>query len=924
MKRFSLFFLCLILVICVFALTSCLDLGGLLPDSNGTGGGGDDHEHDMSIFSTVSESGCLVDGIERVTCSICGYYEEHTVEGMPHGEMVLDGYEPTCYETGLTEGVVCPYCDAVLVEQEIIPIRHNEETVYGYPATCTEEGLSEGKRCSDCGAVTVEQTVLPPRHNLKTVKGYEPTCTEEGLSDGKECIDCGEVVVSQEILPPAHKNVEVVPGYAPTCTEEGLTDGEVCTDCGEVAVEQTVIPPQHTEEIIPGIPFSCTEDGLSEGKKCTLCGEITVEQTAVPASHVEKDVAGRESTCLEPGLTDGKKCAVCGEELVAQQVITQLKSHSYSGGRCTQCNSREASSGIEYKLSSDGTYYYVNSKGSCTDKDIYIANQYKGLPVKYIGSRAFYGANITSITLENGITGISTYGFSYCEQLESVFLPATLVEIGYSTFLGSRPVIYTNALSKKQVSSSFNTENCPVVWDYGNHGTTADGFVWASTKSEPQNAIIVGYKGTDTQLTIPSAIENMTVTKIGAFSFASREDIVAINLPEGIVEIETSAFAVTGITEMVLPSTLKRLGTTAFKNANNLTACNLPDGLEFIGAEAFVNTKITEIVIPDSVTEMGYGVFWECRALTSAVVGRGITVLYEKLFQGCYELSYVTLRGELTVIGELVFADCSKLVMDIPSTVEKIEDEAFLRCSSLKKLVIPNSVTELGNSVFKGCWGATEIVIGSGIYRLPQSTFQSCGSLTEVIIPRNIKRLGSNVFSGCAALEFVFIPIEVTSIDANAFDESPKLAIVAEAATRPTNWVNKIAQSSWDKDQRWNEANATVVWDCKEYGMTDDGIYWAVKNATPDSATVVKYSGMAVDVVIPEQIDGVAVTSIEWKAFINRSDLTSVTIPDSVVTISFDPFDGCTNLTIYCEVAEQPANWYWVSDKYTFVWNHKF
>ncbi len=52
------------------------------------------------------------------------------------------------------------------------------------------------------------------------------------------------------------------------------------------------------------------------------------------------------------------------------------------------------------------------------------------------------------------------------------------------------------------------------------------------------------------------------------------------------------------------------------------------------------------------------------------------------------------------------------------------------------------------------------------------------------------------------------------------------------------------------------------------------------------------YTGPGGDVVIPD-----GVTSIEPKAFYNRSDITGVTIPDSVTAIYDSAFQGCTGLT---------------------------
>lgn len=57
-----------------------------------------------------------------------------------------------------------------------------------------------------------------------------------------------------------------------------------------------------------------------------------------------------------------------------------------------------------------------------------------------------------------------------------------------------------------------------------------------------------------------------------------------------------------------------------------------------------------------------------------------------------------------------------------------------------------------------------------------------------------------------------------------------------------------------------------------------------------------------------------SVTSIGSSAFFNCNSLTSITIPNSVTSIESSAFYSCIRLTIYCEVTSEPSGW-------SSIWN---
>ncbi|MDR0812774.1 MAG: leucine-rich repeat protein [Oscillospiraceae bacterium] len=75
-------------------------------------------------------------------------------------------------------------------------------------------------------------------------------------------------------------------------------------------------------------------------------------------------------------------------------------------------------------------------------------------------------------------------------------------------------------------------------------------------------------------------------------------------------------------------------------------------------------------------------------------------------------------------------------------------------------------------------------------------------------------------------------------------------------------------------------------------GAEEDFTYSVFNN----EATVTGYSGAGGDVTIPSTLGGYPVVGIEMYAFYDRDELTSIIIPDGVISIGANSFYGCTSL----------------------------
>lgn len=124
----------------------------------------------------------------------------------------------------------------------------------------------------------------------------------------------------------------------------------------------------------------------------------------------------------------------------------------------------------------------------------------------------------------------------------------------------------------------------------------------------------------------------------------------------------------------------------------------------------------------------------------------------------------------------------------------------------------------------------------------------------------------------------VTIPANVTEIGSNAFADCTNLTSVNYAG----DWSNLTIQSGNPAVQ--DAANAPLF------------DFEFILNNTAVVVTNYKYNGAAADVTIPSRYQGKPVTTIGHAAFFN-SAVTSVTIPDSVTSISDEAFINCPKLT---------------------------
>lgn len=148
----------------------------------------------------------------------------------------------------------------------------------------------------------------------------------------------------------------------------------------------------------------------------------------------------------------------------------------------------------------------------------------------------------------------------------------------------------------------------------------------------------------------------------GAFSECGK--LEQADLPDALRYIGPGAFqGCISLAEVTFGSSLKNIQVDAFRGCKSLNRLTFPSSVTGIGEHAFAATGVERIVLPDSLENLPKGCFSHCEKLQEVTVGKRLSVVSDRVFNGCKELEKLDFRPAkvLYYIHDLAFLDCSSI-----------------------------------------------------------------------------------------------------------------------------------------------------------------------------------------------------------------------------------------------------------------------
>ena len=523
------------------------------------------------------------------------------------------------------------------------------------------------------------------------------------------------------------------------------------------------------------------------------------------------------------------------------------------------------------------------------------------------GLTTLLGTNLASqdgnsnILIRNTITSIGDYAFGFDCDNTRLLVNKTVTSIGKGAFYNWNDLVYLELpfVGKNANTGALSEVEQRLSWIFYNN--------CGSNVSIPQAGI--GSKNYANATYYPKTLtlaESRVVIDGGSIiwnSFNGAETSVSnIELKTGVTFVNNSQFdGCINLKSIILPPDLASIPNYAFRNCTSLTEINIPNKVREIGKSAFAySTNLVNLIFQAEpiITSIGNSAFKE-------VPLNGTTIGDEKVF---------TLPSSLLNIGDYAFncdiygnPNATQLVL--PTSLLSVGKSSFGGWYNLNKVTLPflgetlssnliySDELEIHDNSTDG-YVTLSYLFGNNLVGLDNNTYSTPlydSSKYYVVSPMvYTSRKGNNDVYAPVALKEVVILDGV--IDYGAFANFNTITTVTIPSSTKYIGAKSFANCTSLTTVN-NTGNVTIICSDAFNGATS---YTSLTNSFPKVQTI----GANAFANITAPIDftnNIVLREINSGAFSNNaSNQTSLTIPNTILSIGDNSFDSLANVeTLY-------------------------
>lgn len=415
-----------------------------------------------------------------------------------------------------------------------------------------------------------------------------------------------------------------------------------------------------------------------------------------------------------------------------------------------------------------------------------------------------------------------------------------------------------------------------------------------------------------------------SVTKIDNDAFSGCTNLKGVKMD---LEIPTSKEAVVGINTVDIHKSIESIGSNAFKGCSNISSVTFSNDatITSVGNNAFDScTKLSSFNIVDTITDFGTNVFNGDTGLTSVTFGTGLSACtahnhcaQKTIISGAnnvntldiytptvgdfsgkthplVNISSVTFETSVASMSAKCFDNSNVKVLKIEEGLEAtaISDYAFNQCKNLQEIHIPHPIKTIGKRAFYQCIACTALTLP---YAQTDSTHDEDKHTLQVI--------GASAFTQCSNISSVTIPDSVQIIKEYAFDDctSNNKLVFDEVTIDSGLTIEDYAFHNNYHLANYNDTNEIqtpkLTASIGNYAFSNCWHAKGIQIKSADSMTTTighnafEWCEQATALTIEN------VVSIDYDAFQFCFKIPELTIPESVSSITYNPWTYCPSLS---------------------------